>query len=109
MHTNSLPPRIKDGTGTVGQLREWAEALPKKQPLINWLRQVFDMNQPTLPRSGSGMADGTLRFKDLNLFAREWESIGSTTPMQFIDGLEPEVYGTPAYVGLHSILDSLGN
>jgi len=90
--------RIPDGRGAVSALMAWAKAVPNVEGSArNFLRKAF--LPPTRKKPGSAtlrmatLTDGSLGFWECDTIARQWDSMGPSTPIEFVDGLSCEVGG----------------
>lgn len=102
-----MPERIQGNTGTVRQLEDWASFLPQTTRALAFVRRAFaephDMSR-SIEMSNNANIDGQLSFPRLATLAREWDSLGATTPAEFVDALSAEVVGHPKYEAVCSAL-----
>lgn len=104
--TLPTPERIRDQHGTVAQLMGWAELWGTTDyPAVRFVHEVF--TNPTRRKTGvtiqnARLVEGSLGKWEVLLVAKDWDSIGPSTPIEFVEGLAFEVQGHPKYEAMQS-------
>lgn len=99
--TTPMPGRIVSGSASIAELRSLALELPNPSgPVAAFVMAAFA--EPHPPRKQrlrdyreAGLLDGRLEFWPILARAKEWDELGESTALEFVDALACDVVGHP--------------